>query len=113
MSSSTQIQTLSELQDVLKRCRLGVLKDYAFGDAEYIWYDQNDDIIAEAYIGSNAEFWTCPPGYWIKSQHPKYGLSYTHGDDYNPDLMIRYSGKDARDLTSYYSSVRIDRNDQG
>ena len=113
MSISTQPQTLSDLQGVLSACRLVICKDYTFGDGEYAWYDQDDNIIAEAYIGRIADFWTCPPGYWTKQSHPKYGLSYQRGDDYNPELVIRYSGSIAIELASYNSSVRIYRNDEG
>lgn len=35
---------------LLKNCHLSILKDLAFGDSEYQWYDDNDKHIAEGYM---------------------------------------------------------------
>ena len=38
---------------LLQNSHLTILKDLAFGDSEYQWYDDDNKHIAEGYLGSN------------------------------------------------------------
>jgi hypothetical protein len=38
---------------ILENSHLTILKDLAFGDSEYQWYDDNNKHIAEGYLGSS------------------------------------------------------------
>jgi hypothetical protein len=38
---------------LLQNSHLSILKDLAFGDSEYQWYDDDNKHIAEGYLGSN------------------------------------------------------------
>lgn len=104
MAIDPQIKTL------LSECKLHATKDFAFGDAEYIWVDSSDMIVAEAYISMNtATFWTCPPGSWIISS--KDPIAWQHGSDYNEEDVVRYDGEQARECSRIYQSISLYRND--
>ena len=111
MNSSPTVQP--EIIDALSQCVLSACKDYAFGDAEYIWINKDNMIIAEAYISSSdSSFWTCPPGSWILNDGRKEP-SWSPGYDYDDSLTIRYDGKTAVELTTIYSELKVYRNDSG
>lgn len=101
-----------ELVTQLSECTLFVCKDRAFGDAEYSWVNNDLNIIAEAYTSSQiADFWTCPPNYWVLSD-PNIP-TWEHGSDYNLDLQLKYSGTIVYELLKLYSKQKIGYNDAG
>jgi hypothetical protein len=111
MNSSPTVQP--HIIDALSQCVLSACKDYAFGDAEYMWISKDNMIIAEAYISSsNSSFWTCPPGSWILHNDGKEP-SWSPGSEYDESLVIRYDGETARELIRIYSELKVYRNDSG
>jgi hypothetical protein len=113
MTTQTKPMTLDQVMDMLANASLSINKDYAFGDGEYMWIDDNNMIIAEAYISSSiADFWTCPPGSWILNSE-RSEPSWSHGSEYDDSLTVRYTGTLARDLSKIYSQMKVYRNDSG
>ena len=65
MTVQAHTSTYSEIVAQLSQCKLSGCVDRTFGDGEYIWINDNNMIIAEAYLSrSTGSFWTCPDGYW-------------------------------------------------
>jgi hypothetical protein len=101
-----------DILSMLSKCKLDICKDFTFGDAEYIWVDAQNNIVAEAYISVNtATFHTCPPGYWITNY--KDPISWSKGDDYDDSQIISYSGPEAIECSRTYHTLSLHRNDNG
>jgi hypothetical protein len=101
-----------EILSLLSKCKLEILKDFTFGDAEYCWIDSDNNIVAEAYVSrNNATFHTCPPGYWVL--HHGDPVSWSMGDDYDDSQIISYSGEDAVECSRVYNTLSLHRNDNG
>jgi len=103
-----------EIRTLLSRCRKVVCRDYAFGDEEIMWVDDQYNIVAEAYKSSKIiDFWTCPPNYWVFSGFTSNKEpTWEYGQ--NPvDEPVHYSGSLALDLIQTYKSITVGRNDSG
>jgi hypothetical protein len=113
MTVQTHTPTLDEVVAQLSQCQLSGCVDRTFGDAEYIWINDNNMIIAEAYVGrSDSSFWTCPDGYWIISPNTHGELAWQPGDD--PDLSSQFTLEgyhEVAQLLVHHKSKVISRND--
>lgn len=104
-----------EIHDMLSRCHKLVSRDYAFGDEEIMWIDDDYNIVAEAYLSPKiVDFWTCPPGTWVylgideRLNEP----CWQPGD--NPTSEpVHYTGSLAIDLIKTFKSIKVNRNDSG
>ena len=113
MTVQAHTSTYSEIVAQLSQCKLSGCVDRTFGDGEYIWINDDNMIIAEAYLSrSIGSFWTCPDGYWIISATSSGELAWQPGDD--PDMSSQFKLDGLEEVTlllTYHKSKVISRND--
>lgn len=113
MTTVTQ-PTINEVIAQLSKCTLSGCIDRAFGDGEYMWIDEHNMIIAEAYVSSlHASFWTCPPGSWILNNE-RSEPSWSPGDKYDESLRLEIEdAQEVSRLLRFYTTKQLSRNDAG
>jgi hypothetical protein len=113
MTVQAHTSTYSEIVAQLSQCKLSGCVDRTFGDGEYIWINDNNMIIAEAYLSrSIGSFWTCPDGYWIISATSSGELAWQPGDDPDMSSQFKLDGlEEVTRLLTYHKSKVISRND--